>query len=364
MRWALALAVAVPLCACDGMIDQNETPPVHRAVDDSLSTDESLLAWISPDTLVKPHVQVDGNDRVLTLQNAAALPLALAPPAGMAGPLVIVGTPDAPARLRFDESSSLELKGGYASLTNEISLAAVVRRSTGAAEGRIASLGADVMDEEVSLWNQNDKSLQGLRVTDESDFSYANAAGVQGQFQILVITAGQVPGSLHLFVDGHYAGAATPAGAPGSLAYVARNLMLNHPASPTDFELGELLVFRRQLSSAEVNTLDLWLASRWNLNPAQVPQGDLDQGPVTFNAVHGILRAHGCIGCHYRGNTVTGGIVLDDYAGISHVVKPGDAQNSLLWINLPRMQMQLGASPLLDTEKQEISDWITQGAAQ
>jgi hypothetical protein len=363
MRWAVALA-AVQLCACDGVIDENEAPPAHRTVDDSLSRDDSLLAWVSPDTLVKPHLQVDGNNRVLTLQNGAALPLSLAPPAGVAGPLVIVGAPDAPPRLRFDPSSSLELAAGYASLTNEISLAAVVRRASGAAVGRIASLGADVMDEEVSLWTQDDERLQGLRVTDESDFSYSNATGLPGQFQILVITAGQAPGSLHLFVDGHYAGVATPAGAPGSLAYVARNLMLNHPASPTDFELGELLVFRRQLSSAEVNTLDLWLASRWSLNPAQVTQTDLDAAPATFSAVHGILRAHGCIGCHYRGNTATGGVVLDDYEGISHVVKPGDLQNSPLWLVLPRMQMQLGASMLSDSEKQEISDWITQGAAQ
>jgi hypothetical protein len=367
MRACLALAAVCTLAACDGTIDvpaqdpgapglPGDPPPV---IDDALSKDSSLLAWLSPDS----QVQLDpASHRVASVQSAAAVEASLAPPVNGSGPTVLDASAGLPRRFHFDVTATLQMMGGTESLTDELTLAAVVRRSGSASRGRIVMLGAGLSDQEVSVWNIDNGQYSGLRLSDQNDYSSTTNAASQSPFQIVVLSVGQLPASLHLFVDGHYAGAPTLTGAPGSLAYVARDLTLNHPASATEFDLGELLVFRRRLHSAEVDALDLWLGSRWGITPARI-SGDEGNDPVTFSAVEGILTQHGCTGCHFRGSMTGGGNVLADYDGVHPLVVPGDPDHSRLYLALDRMGAKAEASPLTASEKQAIHDWVLQGAA-
>jgi hypothetical protein len=368
VRSSVALAAAVALAACDGTIDVPppepgppglpvKAPPV---IDDTLSKDPSLLAWLPPGA----QVQLDpATHRVASVQSAAAVAGHLAPPATGSGPTVIDATATEPRHLHFDPSATLQMMGGSESLTDELTIAAVVRRSGGASRGRIVMLGAGLSDQEVSVWNIDNGQYSGLRLSDQHDYSSTTNAASQSPFQIVVLSVGQLPASLHLFVDGHYAGAPTLTGAPGALAYVARDLTLNHPASATEFDLGELLVFRRRLHSAEVDALDLWLGSRWGITPARV-SGDEGNDPVPFSTVEGILTQHGCTGCHYPGSMSGAGHVLTSYDGVKQLVTPGDPDQSALYNNLDRMGQKPEASPLTAAEKQAIHDWVLQGAAQ
>jgi hypothetical protein len=362
MRAAVALLAAVCVAACEAEIDEVPVEPGRPVLpDDPLTKDASLMAWLSPQALAKPQMDVGADDRVRVLRG---LPGVLAPPADAVGPTLLVGSPDEPARLRFQPNAALELQSDYDSLADELTIAAVVRPEKDATQGRIAMLGAGLGDEEVALWRIDGAQLQALRVTDADDFTFALHDAAEARYQIVVLTAGRLPGSLNLFVDGHSAGKATVQGSPGSLAYVARTLTLNHPATPTQFDLGELLVFKRRLERREIDALDAWLGARWNLTTATLPPDDVGTGPVTFAAVEGILTGHHCTGCHYRGSTVGSTVVLADYDGVRAVVTPGEPAQSRLYNAIDRMGQKTEATPLAAAEKQAIADWIQQGAPQ
>lgn len=362
MRRSFALLAAVQLAACEAEIDEAPPPGALRVLpDDPLSRDASLLAWISPTALLKPQMDVGSDDRVRMLR---AQPGVLAPPADAVGPTLLVGSADEPARLRFDSSAALEMQGGYDSLADELTVAAVVRPHPGADQGRIAMLDADLGAEEVSLWQVDGAQVMGVRVSDPQDFSVSTQTVSEGRYQVVVLTVGHLPGSLQLYVNGRSSAAATSHGSPGPLAYVARTLTVNPPASPTGFDLGELLVFKRKLLDGELDALDAWLGARWNIKTAPLGSKGGDGDPVTFGAVEGILTAHHCTGCHFRGSSVGSGVVLADYAGVSAVVTPGAPAQSRLYNAIDRMGQKTEATPLTPAEKQAIADWIQQGAQQ
>jgi len=175
------------------------------------------------------------------------------------------------------------------------------------------------------------------------------------------MTFGLLPDSLSLFVNGERATTAPVVeGDPKSLGYVARNLILSPPASPADFDLGELMVFRHLLTPGDLAALDDYLGSAWSI-PVRAIDGSAAHDPVRFATVEGILQSHGCTGCHYPMSPIVN-VDLSTYEGVMATVVPGSPESSRLYLALDRMGQKPEASPLGGEEKQAIFDWIARGA--
>jgi hypothetical protein len=263
-------------------------------------------------------------------------------------------------RFEHERKASLEMVGGFDSLADEVTIALVLHPAGTNAHGRFLSFGADLVDEEVGL-NDNDV-FRAVRASSPQDYAFVDHAESTSA-SVIVMAFGAAPDSLALWVDGERATSAPAVqGSPRVLGYVARTLRLAPIASPADFDLGELLVVRRLLTDAEIATLSLTLGAKWSI-PVRTADAGVEGGdPVRFPAVLAVLKSHACTACHFPASATGGEVDLTTYAGVKAFVVPGTPATSRLWLALDRMEDKPGASKLAPSERDLLSTWIAQGA--
>jgi hypothetical protein len=335
-----------------------------RAIDPAawVASDKSLLFWLSGDD-AKTHLDPSGV--VQTIDNAAASApaLTLHVPDGGVGPTrAPSGIAGRPA-LHFDSSkmTTLVMDGGFDTLTDAFTIALALRPSEGSAPGRIVSFGAGSDDQEGGL-NWNDV-FRAVHASSADDYAYVDSPATVSEPAVIVLSFGTLAQAPTVYVNGaRDAAAPTVVGTAETLAYVARNLIFSPVDSLADFDLGEALLFKRELASDDAAIVSRYLGTRWGVS-VQSDAGDAGSGAsATFTTVEAILHAHGCEGCHVSGSTAGAGVDLSTFDALSPLVVAGAPLQSRLYGALDPMGMMPGASPLSALERQTVFDWIAQGA--
>ena len=322
--------------------------------------DESLMFWLTPEVA---KMTIDGAGKVIAVASSVEPALVMTAPESSCGQQLLPNAVKGKSMRRFvsEQRSSLGLVGGFYSFAEAVTIAFVIRPSGGSAQGRIVSFGAGFPQDEVGLnWNGR---LRAIRATSQQDYAYIDQITTVGEAKVVVLSFGTSSDLLQLVVNGQLAESqAVVQGAPGNLGFVSRILALSPLASAADFDLGEMLVYRRKLNNQEINITTKYLGKKWDITVVDNEKEPGEEDPPRFAAINGMLIAHGCVGCHFPGGTDGGGIVLTNYAGVMQKVVAGNPTQSKLYTEADRMGDKPGATRFSDVEKKMLFDWISVGA--
>lgn len=313
--------------------------------------------------------------------------LAFTPPSGTNGPTTTVWGNGLGLQFQAAQNNSLQSSATSAVLSEKFTLVLVLKATSAGPLLRFAP-DPTLETDGASMALTTKGGVTSSHASTSTDKSSLTAeASALGSVTVWALTFGSAgdAAQMQIYVNGFRYSTATAAtaGTPLPFSYTNRGLRLGAlGGSNADFNVAEILIYKRDLSPRDVYALSKYEGKKWGVSisddiSTEIINDSIDTGPsvVSYETVKSnILLTKGCVSCH-SGSSPGGGVLLDTYDNIKNAVNyasqriaiPGQASSSRLVIassgappTMPKMNQQYGG--YLSTDQVAmLTQWINEG---